>query len=144
MIAGGSPGRNARPADSFRRRCGTPGFTFIELTLVILVIGLLAILAAYTYRGLVTKARMTQAKTVLTHLFRTEAIYFANNDVYTDDVTLLDYDPVKYPYYQVSIVLDNGAQGYTGYATGVGTMTGDLWSITKDGTLTQDNTSPFR
>lgn len=144
MSAGDSPGGNARPADSFRRRRGIPGFTLIELLVAILVVGLLAAIGTYTYRGLVAKARMTQAKTVLTHLFRTEAIYFANNDVYTDNVALLDFDPVRYPYYHVSIVLDNGARGYTGYATGVGPMTGDLWTIATDGILTQDNTSPFR
>jgi len=140
----GSPGGKGRPADPARRRRGTPGFTLIELTIVILVIGLLAVIASYTYRGLVARARMTQAKTVLTHLFRTEAIYYASNDVYTDNVALLDFDPVRYPYYLVSVVLDNGAQSFTGYATGVGVMTGDRWSITTDGIPTQDNTSPFK
>ena len=143
MIAGDSPCGNARPADSFRRR-GAPGFTLIELTIVILIVGLLATIASYTYRGLVAKARMTQAKTVLSHLVRTEAIYYATNDVYTDNVALLDFDPVRYPFYQVSVVLDNDARGFTGYATGVGVMTGDLWFVTQDVSPTQDNTSTFR
>jgi prepilin-type N-terminal cleavage/methylation domain-containing protein len=130
--------------DSSRRRRGTPGFTLIELTIVVLLVGLLAAIVTYTYRGVVAKARMTQAKTVLAHLFRTEAIYYANNDVYTDNVALLDFDPVRYPFYQVSVVLDNGARDYTGYATGVGPMTGDRWSVTPEGIPTQDNTSPFR
>jgi type IV pilus assembly protein PilE len=138
------PAGNSRPPDSFRRRREIPGFTLIELTIVILIIGMLAAIASYTYRGLVAKARMTQAKTVLAHLFRTEATYYANNDMYTDNVSLLDFDPVQYPYYQISVVLDNGAQSYTGYATGVAAMTGDRWSITTDGIPTQDNNSPFR
>ena len=144
MTAADRPCGKLRTADPSRRHRGTPGFTLIELTLVILVIGLLAVLATYTYRGMVTKARMTQAKTVLTHLFRTEAIYYASNDVYTDNVALLDFDPVRYPYYLVSVVLDNGAQSFTGYATGVGVMTGDLWFVTQDVSPTQDNTSTFR
>jgi len=50
---------------------------------------------------MINKARMTQAKTVLGHLTKTEAIYFSDHDRYTDNVVLLDFDPVKYPYYNV-------------------------------------------
>ena len=64
------------------------------------------------------KARMTQAKTVLGHLTKTEAIYFSDHDRYTDNVVLLDFDPVKYNYYEVSVVLlDNDARNYMGTAT---------------------------
>lgn len=144
MNAVDGPGAKSRPADPPRYRSGAPGFTLIELTIVVLLVGLLSALAISTYRGLIARARMTQAKIVLSHLYRTEAIHFSNNSAYTDNLALLDYDPVRYPYYQVSVVLDNGAQGYTGYATGVGAMAGDLWTITTDGIPTQDNSSPFR
>jgi len=40
---------------------------------------------------------MTQAKTVLAHLAKMEATYFSDHDRYTDNVVLLDFDPVKYP-----------------------------------------------
>ena len=66
-------------------------------------------MATYTYRIMINKARMTQAKTVLDHLTKTEAIYYSDHDRYTDNVILLDFDPVKYPYYDVSVVLDNDA-----------------------------------
>ena len=120
------------------------GFTLIELVIVLLLIGILSGLAIHTYRMMINKARMTQAKTVLHHLTKTEAIYFTEHDVYTDNVILLDFDPVKYPFYQVSVVLENDAKNYTGIATGVGPMTGDWWTITRDGVPVQADNSVFR
>jgi prepilin-type N-terminal cleavage/methylation domain-containing protein len=135
------PASRPAPAEQRNSRCG---FTLIELTIVLLLIGILATLAISTYRKMINKARMTQAKTVLSHLTKTETIYFTEHDVYTDNVILLDFDPVKYPYYQVSVVLDNDAKNYTGIATGVGVMAGDWWTITRDGVPVQADNSVFR
>jgi prepilin-type N-terminal cleavage/methylation domain-containing protein len=129
------------PAEQRNSRCG---FTLIELTIVVALIGILAGMAVYTYRSMVNKARMTQAKTVLSHLTKTETIYFSEHDVYTDNVILLDFDPVKYPYYNVTVLLDNDGKNYTGIATGVGVMTGDWWTITNDGVPVQADNSVFR
>ena len=125
-------------------RTGRRGFTLIEITIVLLLIGILAAIAISTYRMMTNKARMTQAKTVLSHLTKTEAIHYSDHDRYTDNVILLDFDPVKYNYYEVSVVLDNDAKNYTGTATGVGIMAGDRWYVTKDRNPYQDNTSPFK
>jgi prepilin-type N-terminal cleavage/methylation domain-containing protein len=125
-------------------RNGRRGFTLIELTIVVVLIGILAAMAISTYRMMTNKARMTQAKTVLDHLTKTEAIYYSDHDRYTDNVILLDFDPVKYPYYKISVLLDNDARNYLGIATGIGPMTGDWWTITKDGVPVQADNSVFR
>ncbi|MEK6695779.1 MAG: type IV pilin protein [Candidatus Deferrimicrobiota bacterium] len=129
------------PAD---HRSGRRGFTLIEIALVLVLIGILSAMAISTYRMMINKARMTQAKTVLGHLTKTEATYFSDNDRYTDNIVLLDFDPVKYNYYEVSVVLDNDAKNYKGTATGVGVMAGDWWTITKDGQPVQADNSVFR
>jgi prepilin-type N-terminal cleavage/methylation domain-containing protein len=133
----------SRPTRAERRN-GRSAFTLIELTIVLMIIGILSSVAIYTYRMMINRARMTQAKTVLSHLTKTEAIYYTEHDVYTDCVVLLDFDPVKYPFYQVSVVLDNNAKNYLGIATGVDSMAGDRWYVNKDRDPYQDNTSPFR
>ncbi len=125
-------------------RSASRGFTLIEITIVLLLIGILASMAIYTYGRMINKARMTQAKTVLGHLTKTEATYFSDHDRYTDNVVLLDFDPVRYDYYQVSVVLDNDAKDYVGSATGIGIMAGDLWTVTKDGQPVQADNSVFK
>ncbi len=131
------PDRNAGSGNGKRRR----GFTLIELAITLLIIGVLASLAVFTYTKLANKARFTQAKTALKHLQKTETVYFSENDRYTDNVVRIDFDPVKYNFYEISIILSDNATKFIGTATGVGVMNGDLWTITHDGEPEQDNTA---
>lgn len=120
------------------------GFTVLELALVLTITALLAGLAIFTYGKYANKARMTQAQIALKHLQKTQLIYFTEHEHYTDNVTLLDFDPTKYNCYTVSVILDNAGYEYMGYAAGTGAMTGDLWFIRKEGDAKQDNSSTFR
>jgi len=126
------------------RRRRRRAFTIIELAIVLAISGILATMAVVTYHHLVNKARFTQAKIVLKHLQKVETLYFTDHDRYTDNVVLIDFDPVRYNYYLVSITLLDNAMRYVGYARGVDAMDGDLWSITPDGEPVQDNAARAR
>ena len=127
-----------------RSRRNSRGFTLIELSIVLVIIAILAALAIYTYNKFTNKARMTQAQTTPKHLQKTETVYFTEHERYSDNLVLLDFDPTKYNYYVISIVLDNTGFNFTGIATGVDVMHGDRWTIRREGDPLQDNTSTFR
>lgn len=126
---------------SGKRRSG--GFTLVELAIVFLITGILATIAVYTYKGLLEKARMVQARIALQHLVKAETIYYADHDLYTDNMVILDFNPVKYDFYMISVALDNTGKNFTGTATGIGPMAGDRWFVTMSMDPFQDNTSPF-
>jgi prepilin-type N-terminal cleavage/methylation domain-containing protein len=134
----------AAPHGQPRTPRGRSGFTLVEIAIVILIIGILAALAVYTYRRMVYKARMTQAQVVLKHLHKMEETFFSDTGGYTTDLKILDYDPVKYDYYQVGVTVDNTVPDFLGTATGVGAMTGDLWTINKVGVPLQDNAAKLK
>lgn len=120
-------------------RAANRGFTIIELALVLTITGILLTLSIVTYQHFANQARFTQAKTALKHLQRTQTIYFTEFGQYTDDVALLDFDPVKYDYYMISVTLLDNAFNFMGHASGVGAMEGDLWHIDPEGSPFQDN-----
>ncbi len=119
-------------------RKGRRAFTLLELLLVLVIVSILAAIAVFTYKRIVNKARFTQAQTALKHLQKTETIYFSEHDIYMDNTVVIDFDPTKYDYYQVTVALDNGGKVFTGTATGIGAMAGDLWHIHQDGEAVHD------
>ncbi len=139
-----SYGRTVSCSVRAKNRTGVRGFTLIEIALVLLLIGILATMAVYTYHMMVNKARMTQAKTSLRHLVKTETIYFSDHSRYTQDISLLNFGSMGYNYYVVSVQVQDNGMTYIGTAEGVGAMKGDRWHVTNNRELYQDNTSPFK
>lgn len=114
------------------------GFTIIELAIVLFITAILAALAVSVYGKMTNKARFTQARVALKHLQKTEMLYFTDFGRYTDNAALLDFDPVKYDYYVISVAVDNTGMNFAGYADGVKAMAGDRWHITRDGDPVHD------
>jgi prepilin-type N-terminal cleavage/methylation domain-containing protein len=119
-----------------RRKRRSDGFTLLEITIALLIVGILAAMAVPIYGRMVNKARMSQAAIVLRHLHKTQTIYYGERNRYTDNPAFLDYDPVKYDYYRIIVTIDNTGQDFLGIAEGIGPMAGDRWTIDKDGAPT--------
>lgn len=120
-------------------RAAKRGFTIIELALVLTITGILLTLSIVTYQHFANQARFTQAKTALKHLQRTQTLYFTEAGRYTDNVSRLDFDPVKYDFYVISVTLLDNAYNFLGHAAGIRAMEGDLWHIDREGHPYQDN-----
>jgi prepilin-type N-terminal cleavage/methylation domain-containing protein len=58
------------------------GFTLLELTLVLSILGILIALAVPTYNGLVHRARATEARTLMDTIAHAELAYFRDNGKY--------------------------------------------------------------
>ncbi len=61
---------------------GQRGFSLVELMIVVAIIGILAALAVPRFQMFQAKARQSEAKNNLSHIFTLEHSYFGDNDVY--------------------------------------------------------------
>lgn len=65
------------------------GFTLIELMIVVVVIGILAMIAIPAYNDSVSKGRRSDAKSTLTSLAAKQEQYYMDNKTYTADLAKL-------------------------------------------------------
>ncbi len=65
------------------------GFTLVELMIVVVVIGILAMIAIPAYNDSVSKGRRTDAKSTLTSIAAKQEQYFMDNKTYTADLSKL-------------------------------------------------------
>lgn len=81
----GPPVRGRRPPG------GAPGFTLIELMIVIVVLAILVSIAYPTYQDQMNKARRSAAITALSEMANLQEQFYADNFRYTTTVALLPY-----------------------------------------------------
>jgi type IV pilus assembly protein PilE len=80
-------------------------FTLPELLVVLVIIGILVLIALPNLMPLISRAKGTEAKTQLVHLFNLEKNYFYMYSKYTDDFQQLGFEQEK-------LVTDGGNANY--------------------------------
>jgi type IV pilus assembly protein PilE len=67
------------------------GFTLIELMIVVVVIGILAMIAYPSYQESIRETRRADGQALLMSIVNAEERYFTQNNSYTSDLTDLGY-----------------------------------------------------
>jgi len=123
-------------------------FTLTEVLVVLIIIGILILLALPNLLPLVTKAKTTEAKIQLQHVYTLEKSYYYENSKYTADLSQLEYTQEKLSTdnkdgkanYRIEVVSATG-NSFTIRATSVVDFNGDgklnVWEINQDKKLTE-------
>ena len=105
------------------------GFTLLELIIVIIVIGILASIALPRYMRVAERARLAEAKNMLSSLRSSQIRYFAQHQDYASSMDNLDIEPGTEKYFNYSAV-DGNATIATVDAIGYGIRTTEEGSTT--------------
>ena len=119
-------------------------FTLQELLVVLIIVGILTLLVLPNLLPLITKAKSTEAKLQLEHLYTLQKTYFYEHSTYTNDLLKVDYLQEKTvenggsANYMIEMV-DAEPSGFVAKATAVVDFDGDgvynVWEIDQDKNL---------
>jgi len=129
-----------RPLSSARLKA----FTLTEVLVVLIIIGILILLALPNLMPLITKAKSTEAKLQLQHLYTLEKNYYYEKSRYSKDLTELSFEQQKLTTdggqanYRLEII-DATNTGFRARATSVVDFDGDgtfnVWEIDQNKNL---------
>jgi type IV pilus assembly protein PilE len=119
-------------------------FTLTEVLVVLIIIGILILLALPNLMPLITKAKSTEAKLQLQHVYTLEKSYFYEKSRYSKDLTEISFEQEKLSTaggqanYRIEII-DATNTGFRARATAVVDFNGDgnfnVWEIDQDKNL---------
>lgn len=110
-------------------KSGQKGFSLVELMVVVAIIGVLAALAVPKFQVFQAKAKQSEAKNNLSHIYTLQESYFGDNDAYgtTAQIGFVPQGKLRYGYVSTT--------GATFTATATATVqiaagcAGDRWTI---------------
>jgi type IV pilus assembly protein PilE len=84
---------------------GSPGFSLTELMVVLVIIGILTLLALPRFSTVITRARMVEARTMLSHAHTLQQTYHYEYDRYGESIIAIGFE-------QSPLVSDGGTGRY--------------------------------
>jgi len=78
------------------------GFSLVELTIVVVILGVLSMMAVPRYRTVVEQGKASEAYVYLDHIAKAQEMYNARNGKYADNLNRLDLKVSKPKHFQVS------------------------------------------
>ena len=121
-------------------------YTLTEILVVLVIIGILVLLALPNLMPLITKAKSTEAKIQLEHLYTLQRNYFFEKSKYTNDLQAIGFTQEKLTTegqdgranYRIEIV-QASPNTFVGRATAVADFNGNgtfnVWEIDQDNNL---------
>lgn len=114
------------------------GYSLLEIMIVIVIIGILALIAVPKFTGVTVKAKMTEAKAMLKQVHTLQTAYRYERDVYAERLTAIGFEQTPLvtegggARYRISIE-EASAQDFTALATAVVDYDGDeqmnVWEV---------------
>jgi type IV pilus assembly protein PilE len=74
---------------------GLPAFTLTEVLVVLIILGILVLLALPNLMPLITKAKSTEAKIQLQHVYTLQKSYFFERSKYSTELNEIAFEPQK-------------------------------------------------
>ncbi len=75
----------------FRMYRRMQGITLLELMIVVMIVGILAVVAYPNYRDFAARAKRNEAKAALLQIATNQERFYLNNNTYTNDMTQLGF-----------------------------------------------------
>lgn len=109
------------------KKISGPGFTLIEVMIVVLIIGILAALAMSSYSQYTYRSRRVNGQTFLQSVAMSQARYYSTYNKYTSSMSDLGFSDSlsKNEDYKMALTLSNNKQSFKAVAEPMGVQAGD-------------------